>query len=83
MTITEEYSIDIRVTSEQGKNDYGYPTERYGCDIINTDGELLVGIEPEYKPLCRRQKGAHLSDKRQPQKRCLILSRYPNNEESK
>lgn len=49
MTITEEYSIDIRVTSEQGKNDYGYPTERYGCDIINTDGELLVGIELEYK----------------------------------
>lgn len=45
MTITEEYSIDIRVTAEQGKNDYGYPTERYGCDIINTDGEL----EPEYK----------------------------------
>lgn len=74
MTITEEYSIDIRVTAEQGKNDYGYPTERYGCDIINTDGELLVGVQ---NPLCRRQKGAHLSDKRQPQKRCLILSRYP------
>ena len=33
--------------------------------------------------LCRRQTSAHLSDKRQPQKRCLILSRYPNNEESK
>lgn len=49
MNIIEEYSIDIRVTSEQGENDYGYPTERYGCDIINTDGELLVGIEPEYK----------------------------------
>lgn len=49
MNIIEEYSINIRVTAKQGKNDYGYPTERYGCDIINTDGELLVGIEPEYK----------------------------------
>ncbi|HFC7335292.1 MULTISPECIES: hypothetical protein [Neisseria] len=49
MTITEEYSIDIRVTAETTRTAYGHPVEHYGCDIINTDGELIVGLVPEYK----------------------------------
>ena len=49
MTITEEYSIDIRVTAETTHTAYGHPVEHYGCDNINTDGELIVGLVPEYK----------------------------------
>lgn len=49
MTVTEEYSIDIRITAEASMTAYGHPIERYGCDIVNTDGELIVGLVPEYK----------------------------------
>ena len=29
-------------------NSHGYPYQKYGCDIVNTDGEILVGITPNY-----------------------------------
>ncbi len=44
----KEYSIDIRVTATQEVNSHGYPFQKYGCDIVNTDGEILVGITPNY-----------------------------------
>ena len=47
--VSEEYSIDIRVTAETTRTAYGHPVEHYGCDITNTDGELIVGLVPEYK----------------------------------
>lgn len=44
----KEYSIDIKVTAIQETNSHGYPYQKYGCDIVNTDGEILVGITPNY-----------------------------------
>lgn len=44
----KEYSIDIRVTAIQETNSHRYPYQKYGCDIVNTDGEILVGITPNY-----------------------------------
>ena len=39
MNINKEYSLEIRITRQDGK---------LGCDITNHDGVLLYGAMPEY-----------------------------------
>lgn len=49
MYITEEHSIEIRITQE---------CSEYGCDITTADGELLAGVMPEYKSRQKAVKAA-------------------------
>ncbi|MCL5857453.1 hypothetical protein M5028_10500, partial [Neisseria meningitidis] len=50
MTITEEYSIDIRVTSEQGKNDYANPPNAKDATTSTTPENQVNAKTQNYKP---------------------------------